>query len=517
MLSRWQFITLSILSLLPVVLLAGFGAWTLYVTGYWWWLWWTLPICWGAASLLWRAWGTRAPLAQPPLDRTHWTPQDQAATAIVEAQQKRVAEYTKEQLCDPQFYTQITQDLALKIAQHYHPKAKDPLGQRTVVEILAAVQLISEDVEGWFLKYVPGGHLVTVSQWRLLSHAPGWYTAAANAGWVASILLNPLNLGRYFVSKLAMDPLSGQVQQNLLGLFYSAYVRQAGYYLIELNSGRLQGGSDRYRRWMAQTEAPPPPPSASAATPVEPTADAPVTITIALIGQVKAGKSSLVNALVGRHAAVTDVLPATKQVQRVAYSHPERGDRFVLLDTTGYSDAGATPDQQKETREAVRQADLVLLVLDARSPARDADVKTLSDLAEWYARQPQLKPPPLLAVLNKIDGLSPVMEWAPPYDWRNPIRPKEKNIAAAVEYGREVFREKVNAVIPVCCDAANNRVVGIDTDLVPAMAAYLDHARSAALLRELHASFARDRFTQVAGQVWQIGKKLKDVVSEWPR
>ena len=515
MLNRWQLITLSILSLLPVVLLAGFGAWTLYATGYWWWLWWTMPVCWGAASVLWRVWGKSLTIPQPPLDRTHWTPQDQAATAIVEVEQKRVGEYTKAQLCDPQFYTQVTQDLALKIAQHYHPQAKDPLGQRTVVEILAAVQLISQDVEGWFLKYVPGGHLVTVSQWRMLSHAPGWWTTASNAGWVASIVLNPLNLGRYFVSKLAMDPLSGQVQQNLLGLFYSAYIRQAGYYLIELNSGRLQGGSDRYRRWMTQHEAPPPLPAEDATTPTSD--DAPVTITIALIGQVKAGKSSLVNALVGKHAAVTDVLPATKQVQRVAYTHPDRGDRFVLLDSTGYSDAGATPEQQKETQEAVRQADLVLLVLDARSPARDADVKTLNGLAEWYVRQPHLKPPPLLAVLNKIDGLSPVMEWAPPYDWRNPVRPKEKTIAAAVDYARDVFQEKVQAVIPACCDAANNRVVGIETDLVPAMAEYLDQARSAALLRDLHASFQRDRFTQVAGQVWEIGKKLKNVVSDWPR
>jgi uncharacterized protein len=515
LLTRWQFITLSILSLLPVLLLAGFGGWTLYVTGYWWWLWWTMPICWGLAALLWRAWGSRLEIPQLPLDRTHWTPQDQAATEIVKAEQQRVGDYTKAQLCDPQFYTQITQDLALKIAQHYYPKAQDPLGQRTVVEILAAVQLISEDVEEWFLKYVPGGHLVTVSQWRLLSHAPGWWTAASNAGWVASILLNPLNLGRYFVSKFAVDPLSGQVQQNLLGLFYTSYIRQAGYYLIELNSGRLQGGSERYRRWVQRLESPSPPPTATG--PLSENPSTPVTITIALLGQVKAGKSSLANALVGQRVAATDVLPATKQVQRISYSHPDRGDRFVLLDTTGYSDAGATLDQIKETREAVRQADLVLLVLDARSPARDADVKTLSNLADWYASQPQLKPPPVLAVLNKIDGLSPVMEWSPPYNWKTPIRPKERNIAAAMDYIREVFGTKIKGVIPTCSDSEHDRVTGIDTDLVPAMAMQLDQARSAALLRELHSEFARDKYTQIAGQVWEIGKKLKDAVAEWPK
>ncbi len=514
--SRWQFITLSILSLLPIVLLAGFGGWSLYQSGYWFWLWWTMPICWGLASWLWRRWGARVDIPQPPLDRTHWTPLDQAATAIVEAEQQRVGEFTSQQLSDPQFYTQVTQDLALKIAQHYHPKAKDPLGQRTVVEILAAVQLISEDVEDWFLKYVPGGHLVTVSQWRMLSHAPGWWQAASNAGWVASILLNPLNIGRFLASKFAVDPLSGQVQQNLLGLFYTAYIRQAGYYLIELNSGRLQGGSQHYRRWMKQVQNPTPV-TASKSAPVDVLAEAPVTVTIALIGQVKAGKSSLVNSLIGREAAVTDVLPATKQVARYAYSPPDRGDRFVLLDTTGYSDAGATIEQQTETREAVRQSDLVLLVLDARSPSRDADVKTLAGLADWYAARPQLKPPPLIIALNKIDGLSPVMEWSPPYHWRKPVRPKEKNIAAAVEYAREVFGAQAKAVIPTCCDRQHNRLFGIETDLVPAMAEHLDHARAASLLRELRRSIDQNRFSQVAGQVWEIGKKIKDAVAEWPK
>lgn len=514
--SRWQLITLSVLSLLPVLLLAGFGGWSLYQSGYWLWLWWTMPLCWGIASLLWRRWG-QVDLPQPPLDRTHWTPQDQTATAIVEAEQRRVGEYTTQQLCDPQFYTQVTQALALKIAQHYYPKANDPLGQRTVVEILAAVQLISADVEDWFLRYVPGGHLVTVSHWKLLSHAPGWLQTASNAGWVASIFMNPLNLGRFLASKLTMYPLSGQVQQNLLGLFYAAYIRQAGYYLIELNSGRLQGGSERYRRWMKQVQTPTPlTPPGSVPTATEPPPE-PVTITIALIGQVKAGKSSLVNALVNRSAAVTDVLPATKQVHRYAYTPPGHGDRFILLDTTGYSDAGATSEQQAETREAVRQADLVLLVLDARSPSRDADVKTLAGLAEWYSFNPRLKPPPLLVVLNKIDGLSPVMDWAPPYDWRNPVRPKEKNIAAAVAYAHEVFGAKIKGVIPTCCDAEHERVFGIGTDLVPAMAEQLDQARSAALLRELRRSIDQGKFSQVAGQVWEIGKKLKGIVAEWPQ
>jgi uncharacterized protein len=504
--SRWKLLVIVVLSLTPVVLFAGFGAWSLYESGQWFWLWWALPICWGLSSLLWRWWAGDWRMPAPELDRRHWTPQDEAAMAIVRVAQEKVREIPAERLTDPQFYTQLTQDLAFEIARHYHPKAADPLGSLSVVEILAAVQLISDDMEDWFLKYVPASHLVTVSQWRLLTKAPQWYQTASNIGWVASILLNPINIARYFVSRLAVEPLTQQLQQNLLGTFYTLYVRQAGYYLIELNSGRLRGGSKRYREVMRRiTESVVPSPTSPAPAT---TAVAPVTITLAVIGQVKAGKSSLVNCLLGGQQAVTDILPATQTVQRFTLTWPERSDRLVLLDTPGYSDAGATPQQLKETREAARQADLLLLVLDVRSPAKEADAAMLRDLRVWFAGQPRLKPPPLIAVLNKIDGLSPVMEWSPPYHWQSPVRPKERNIAAAVEYARELFRADAVEFVPVCADHEHGRATGIAEELLPAMSRHLDTARVAALLRGLHATFDQGKVRQVMGQVVEAGKQL---------
>jgi len=510
--SRWKLLVIATLSLLPVAAFAGFGAWSLYESGRWFWLWWVLPVCWGLSSLLWRWWWADLKIPLPKLDRPHWTPQDETAMAIVRRTQERVAEFPAAQLTDPQFYTRITQELALDIAKHYHPRAADPLGSLSVVEILAAVQLVSEDVEDWFLKYVPASHLVTVSHWRLLSKAPEWYQTAVNAGWAASILLNPLNIARYFVSQFAVAPLAQQLQQNLLGTFYTLYVRQAGYYLIELNSGRLRGGSKRYREWMRQlhgTESPPAAamPQATAATDV-----APVTITLAVIGQVKAGKSSLVNCLLGGQQAATDVLPATKQVQRFTLTWPERSEQLVLLDTPGYSDAGATPEQLRETREAARQADLLLLVLDVRSPAKEADAAVLRDLREWFATQPRLKPPPIVAVLNKIDGLSPVLEWSPPYDWKSPVRPKARNIAAAVEYARELFGTEAVEFVPICADRDHGRDTGIAEDLLPAMARHLDAARVAALVRGLHGDFDKQKFRQVLGQVLEAGKQAMSFV-----
>jgi predicted GTPase len=89
-----------------------------------------------------------------------------------------------------------------------------------------------------------------------------------------------------------------------------------------------------------------------------------------------------------------------------------QSDRLILLDTPGYNDSGATTEQMNETREAVRDADLVLLVLNACSPGKKTDIETLDALAAWFREKNRLKPPPIVGVVSKIDGLSPVMESA---------------------------------------------------------------------------------------------------------
>src|SRR5207244_4181720 len=84
------------------------------------------------------------------------------------------------------------------------------------------------------------------------------------------------------------------------------------------------------------------------------------------------------------------------------------------LDTVGYAHTGPREDQLRNTEQAARQSDLLLLVLHARNPARQADLDMLTKLRDWFASQPELKMPPVLAVLTHIDLLSPAMEWAPP-------------------------------------------------------------------------------------------------------
>ncbi len=520
LISRWSLILVAFLTVLPLALMTSVGGWVLWTSGHWLWLRWAIPLSWTSAWLVLR-FAKRVELPLPEIgSKVHWTPRDHAAVALIEEEQNRIGEFTDKQLIDPQFYTARTIALATEFAKHYHPKASDPLGSASVVELLTALQLVVEDLEVLLLENVPGSHLITVSQWRMLENAPALWRTASNLGWLAAVITDPTSIARYGLSKAFVDPFSKKLQTNMLGEFYKIFVRQLGFYLIELNSGRLRGGSARYREAMRKLKRPEttePTGSGSTTEPQSTKLPDPVTVTIAVIGQVKAGKSSLVNCLLGEQRAAVDVLPLTRAVQRYELRIDDQSDRLILLDTPGYSDAGATTEQMNETREAVRNADLVLLVLDVRSPAKQADVAALDELAAWFREQNRLKPPSIVGVVSKIDGLSPVMEWSPPYSWETPSRPKEQNLRAALDFARQTFGDRLDSIVPVCTDREHGRVYGVEEYLLPTLSLLLDEARAVSLVRSIHRDYDQQRVWQVVSQFMSAGSKLREFAPEFAK
>jgi GTPase len=125
--------------------------------------------------------------------------------------------------------------------------------------------------------------------------------------------------------------------------------------------------------------------------------------TIALVGYTNAGKSTLMKRLTGADVLIDDRLFATLDptVRRIEL----RGAGTALLsDTVGF--IHKLPHQLveafKSTLEEVRTADLLLHVVDASSPARDAHVAVVEEvLGEIGAGER-----PLRLVWNKVDRLS---------------------------------------------------------------------------------------------------------------
>jgi predicted GTPase len=516
MISRKSCVIAALL-VVPVLIYAGAGAYALWKEGLWRWLWWLAPLAWGIAWGLAKLWRighkTARPAHEPPPAR--WTPRDEQAAEIVRTFQRKVDQLTPHQLAELATYRTEAQALALELARHYHPTAEDAWSSVHITDLLAVLRLAIDDLEPWVVGSLPGSHLLTIRQGMKLQTVPKWLRRAQNAWWAVSVLWNPANLVGGLVLKLAGDPLMEAVQTEFLASFYSYFIQRVGFYLIEMNSGRLRGGAAAYRRAFPAEGRELTFHSAGAPA-LERTASQ--SLTIALVGQVSSGKSSLINALKGSYEAAVDILPETRSVQRYQLSIGDPPLVVTLLDTPGYGEAGATAEQTQQIRAALTQASGVLLVMDAHSPAREADRRTLQELQKWYASQPRLKPPPVVGVLTHVDLLPPALQWSPPYEWRDPAGPKAESIHDAVSYAREVFNGALVEVVPACTDARGERGWGVLEEVVPALTLILSEAQSVALLRSFERELQQDRFKKLLHQVKRCGSGiLQRWIDERPR
>lgn len=493
------------LVLLPVLFYVALGTYAMWAAGLFWWSWIFLPVCWMIAWLTAKLWKAK-PVTElvQPRSATHWTARDESAAEIVQTHQNRVSSLTPKELTDPHFYLTAIQDLATDLSGHYHPQAKDPYSALKVTEVLAAVRLAVDDLEGLAIKSIPGSRLLTIGQWQQLQHAPKWVKRIQDSVWFGSILLNPANIIRYYTSKATIDPLTNEIQTEFLAVIYLRFIRQVGFYLIEMNSGRLRGGADAYRHTFGErrpTEDMQPEVPEARSIHFE-------SVTIALVGQVSSGKSSLINRLLGKEAAASDVLPTTKKVQRYQWNLPEDDVKVELLDTPGYGEAGASPAQLAEIQSALRQADVLLLVMDAHSPAKKSDVATLDQIDAYYRDNRQLKQPKSIAVLTHVDLLSPMMQWNPPYQWQHAEDKKSKSIREAVEYVGETFSGRLLAIAPVSLENQKQQPWGVTEEVLPALSSVLPEAKSAALLRAYERELDRDRWWELLDQIKDSGMTI---------
>jgi predicted GTPase len=493
----------------PFLALAGIGSYYLFLLPWGWLYWWAVVLCMAGGAVLASYWQSKRQLLKP-VDFTppvHWTERDQKAFRLVEARAQAAEKVDPAKLIDPHHYLAVGQEIAQELAAFYHPGAKDPVGNLTVPELLAVVELATHDLADMVDKYVPGGHLLTVNNFRQARLASNWYNVASNVFWAVGALFNPVNTGlRYVANQVGVTTPLQILQNNLLVWFYTAFIHRVGSYLIDLNSGRLRVGATRYRELLKAHEQP----AAPGGEPSVEAADSVTQLTVTLLGQVKAGKSSLVNALLGERRARTDVLPVHDGVERYELKSEGVPTKLTLLDTMGYNNAGPKADQIKATQEAARQSELLLLVLHATNPARQADLDLLKGLKAHFSSQPHLKQPPVLAVVTHIDLLKPSLEWAPPYNWLDPKRPKEENIHQALAAVRAQLGDYLVGVVPVC--VAPDKVYGVEQWLLPSLAARLDEAHAVALLRCLTAEADAGKVRKVFGQMLAAGREAAKIV-----
>jgi GTPase len=119
---------------------------------------------------------------------------------------------------------------------------------------------------------------------------------------------------------------------------------------------------------------------------------------VMLLGRPNVGKSTLLNALMGEELAIVTPKPQTTR-NRILGIHTSEEHQIIFLDTPGVvEDArGLNAFLKREVQRAMKDADVVILVVEAFGPPRLSEKTLIQKLAK-------LDRPAILAI-NKVDKI----------------------------------------------------------------------------------------------------------------
>jgi predicted GTPase len=498
---KTQWLLLAFFAALPYLVLGVAGAWWLYQSG--WWLWW---IAWAALVSL-SGWPLlnwlrkRSSLPEPSTagPSENWSPLGKSAWADVEAISKRLA--TENIPLDrTELLIQLAREVVEAVARRFHPRSKQPLFDIPVPHVLWIVELVARDLRDACSANIPGSHILTINDlWKLkklITLAPTLYRVYRLIG----LVVNPVTALARELNILSQEQmLTGSTNDTKRWALQFA-VRRTGFYAIELYSGHLalrgvefdQYTSRASRRAIASEKG------RTAELESEP-------LRILILGQVKAGKSSLVNAMFGETRAAIDVVPRTKSVEPFLLErHGLR--RAIILDTAGYEDPNQAAAALDQVRQEIMRSDLIVLVSSARTAARDADRRLLDEVRALFQRNPDREFPPLVVALTFVDQLRPFREWSPPYDLVQSQGMKAQQICEAVTAIAGDLAVDVERVIPVCL--LEGQVYNVDEGLIPAIVASLGAAERLKYLRCLREFKDEEYWRRLGEQAANAGRIL---------
>jgi GTPase len=118
---------------------------------------------------------------------------------------------------------------------------------------------------------------------------------------------------------------------------------------------------------------------------------------VAIVGRPNVGKSTLLNRIVGRRAAIVEERPGVTR-DRKTLDARWRGRDFRVVDTGGLLAAGDALDRSvsRQSERAIAEADVVVFVVDVTTGITDED----SHVAGLLQRSGR----PVVLVANKVDG-----------------------------------------------------------------------------------------------------------------
>jgi GTP-binding protein Era len=170
---------------------------------------------------------------------------------------------------------------------------------------------------------------------------------------------------------------------------------------------------------------------------------------VCILGRPNAGKSTLLNALVGERLAIISPKPQTTRNRIQGILHiPKAGKRpgaqVILIDTPGVHkpDSSLGRKMMGEVREAVEGCDLILLMIDVN--------RRLSPEDQFALRMAQQAGTPVFLLLNKIDLLKDKKQLLPIIEEYQRLHEFREIIplSALKKDGLDLLLDKVVALLP---------------------------------------------------------------------
>jgi predicted GTPase len=439
------------------------------------------------------------PRTTPP---TSFSPRDEGAWLLVHEYQERIdrGEVT---LTSLEQLLSLGREILSRVATYYRPDDKEPLLTIQIPLLFRAIEETARDL-ATVTADLPFAHRVTISE-IVRGYRVSQKLKPARDLYRLYRMLSPLvNWQSALFRILVTDRLFDLTKETLTQWLLKWYVDRVGYHAIELYSGKLL--------LTGRLDDLPPLSSGTAEILTEAQAMRTEPLRILILGQVKAGKSSLVNALFGEVRAATDVVSTTARVTPYVLERPDIEGTVIVSDMGGYEDPAVSEERVEEALAEALRSDVVLLVVSAVNAAREPDRRLLTQLRDQVTVHPELRPPVVIVVLTHIDLLRPLRDWTPPYNVATPDSAKARSIRGALAVVAADLGLQPELVVPVCLHP--ERLYNVEEALMPLLVQVLPEAKRTLLLRSLKTLREQEQWELLGRQARAAGRFLLEIGGE---